>query len=117
MTQHIQETLTGDERALFLWDGRSYYCDSRCIPDDEQSTAVLLTIDSPSPYELADGLKEKGVTHLMVNFTDAEWFINLHDPNNYHRQAFDYWTNVFIPACGKSIYMHNDIELFEIICP
>lgn len=117
MTQHIQETLTSDERALFLWDGRSYYCDSRCIPDDEQSTAVLLTIDSPSPYELADELKEKGVTHLMVNFTDAEWFINLHDPNNYHQQAFDYLMDIFIPACGKSVYIHNEMELFEIICP
>lgn len=118
MTQRIQELLRPDEHAQFLWDGRGYYCDARCIPDDEQSTAVSLAVNSPLPQTLAHDLRAKGITHLMLSQTDAIWLIAYHDPNHYHRQALDYFENIFIPACGKLLYANNNkMELYQITCP
>lgn len=117
ITQYIQENLKPDERAQFLWDGRGYYCDARCIPDDEQSTAVLLAINSPSPETLAHELHLKGITHLMIYKTDALWFINYHDPHRLHQQALDYFEHTFLPACGNSVYKDGQMELFQITCP
>ena len=116
ITQKIQELLQPDERAQFLWDGRGYYCDARCVPDNEQSTAVLLAINSPLPERLAHDLRIKGITHLMINQIDAAWFIDYHDPHHYHQQALDYFENVFIPACGKLLYVNNKMEIYQIVC-
>lgn len=114
--QFIQQSLTPEERALFLWDGRGYYCDARCIPDHDQSLAVRLTLQSPPPEQLAQDLRSDGITHLMLSSTDADWFIQHHDPNEYHRMAMQYYREQFLPACGKSIYKDEGMELFEIVC-
>ena len=117
ITQRIQELLQPDERAQFLWDGRGYYCDARCIPDDKQSIAVLLTINSPLPETLAHDLRTKGITHLMISQPDATWLIDYHDPHHYHQKALDYFENIFIPACGKLLYANDKMELYQITCP
>lgn len=57
--QFIQESLHEQERVLFLWDSRGYYCDSRCMPDSNQSNAILLALDSPPPADLAKQLQAK----------------------------------------------------------
>lgn len=114
--QFIQQTLGEEQRALFLWDGRGYYCDARCIPDHDQSLAVRLTLQSPPPQQLAHSLRSDGITHLMLSSTDANWFIQYHDPNQYHRLAMQYFREQFLPACGKSIYKDEGMELFEIVC-
>lgn len=114
--QFIQRSLSEQERALFLWDGRGYYCDSRCRPDHTQSLAVRLTLQSPDPQQLADDLQADGITHLMLSSTDAYWFIQYHDPNGNHRRAMEYYREQFLPVCGKSVYKDNGMELFEITC-
>lgn len=113
---YIQDSLSADAKALFLWDGRGYYCDERCIPDDEQSTAVSLAINSPTPQQLAQDLNKSGVTHIMLSLSDARWFITYHDPSGLHHMALDYFTKKFLPACGKSVFHDQGMELFEITC-
>ena len=113
---YIQDSLSSNDKALFLWDGRGYYCDGRCIPDDEQSTAISLTINSPTPERLAQDLTGSGITHIMLSLPDARWFIAYHDPRGLHRTALDYFTKKFLPACGKSIFHDQGMELFEITC-
>ncbi len=98
-------------------DGRGYYCDSRCLPDDEQAAAVLLAHSSPAPEELARRLQAEGVTHLMINTTDANWFIDYHDPSQYHRRALDYFQKTFLPVCGQALASANGAELYRITCP
>jgi hypothetical protein len=113
---YIQNNLPASDKVLFLWDGRGYYCDQRCIPDDEQSTAIRLSIHFPEPKQLAQELENAGVTHIMLSSPDAEWFINYHDPKGMHQNARDYFTNTFLPACGKSIFEEGGVGLFEIAC-
>jgi len=114
--QYIQDTLAPTDRVLFLWDGRGYYCNQRCIADDEQSTAIRLSMDSPAPQRLARDLDEIGITHLMLSVPDASWFIFNHDPRGWHQDAFDYFDDTFLPACGRLIFEDEGMRLFEITC-
>jgi hypothetical protein len=114
--QFAHESLADDEKVLLLWDGRRYYCDSRCVADDEQSTAVRLAFGTPAPQELAKHLRKSGITHLMLSKPDANWFITYHDPRGTHRGALDYFTNIFFPICGKTIYRDGGMQLFKITC-
>jgi 4-amino-4-deoxy-L-arabinose transferase-like glycosyltransferase len=114
--QYIQDSLDPSARVFFLWDGRGYYCDSRCIPDDEQSHVVKLALGSPSPTRLAQSLRSEGITHLMLHRTDANWFIQYHDPLGNHRQALQYFEKQFLPACATSVYKDSGTELYEITC-
>lgn len=114
--QYILASLPPQERALFLWDGRGYYCDARCIADTEQSLAVGLAADSPDPMELSQRLRRDGITHLMLSSSDASFFIIGHDPDGFHRHAWDYYQNIFLPACGQSVFKDGGMELFRIDC-
>src|SRR5258708_8780042 len=55
--QYIQSNLQQSDRVLFLWAGQGYYCDSRCVPDDDEDLAVQLSINNPSPENLAHQLR------------------------------------------------------------
>ena len=112
----VQETLAVDERALFLWDGRRYFCHVNCIPDDEQSTAVRLAVESPSPETLASELSKSRITHLLLSKPDVNWFMTYHDPQGMHRETLDYFTDTFFPACGKLVYSDEAMSLYEITC-
>jgi hypothetical protein len=114
--QYIQESLGPGEKVMFLWDGRNYYCDSRCVPDDEQSTAITWSFGSPPPATLARDLHKAGITHLLLSKPDANWFITYHDPNGLHEQALHYFEAEFFPSCGRLIYGDEAMSLFEITC-
>ena len=114
--EYIQRELDPGDRALFLWDGRGYYCDERCIADTEQSIAVGLALGSPVSDELSRELRGRGITHLMLSSSDADFFIRLHDPDGFHRHAWDYYRNTFLPDCGRSVFKDGGMELFEIVC-
>lgn len=116
MIQYIHGTIEAGDKVLFLWDGRGYYCDSRCVADDEQSAAIRLAFDSPIPADLAAGLHDKGFTHLLLSKADAVWFITYHDPGGLHRSALNYFEDVFFIACGRLIYNAENMYLFEITC-
>jgi hypothetical protein len=116
MIFYIQNNLSPMDRVLFLWDGRGYYCEQQCIPDDEQSTAIRLSINSPEPQQLAKELKELGMTHIMLSRPDAEWFISYHDPHGRHQTALDYFTRIFLPACGQPVFQEGGFGVFEITC-
>jgi hypothetical protein len=113
---YIEDHLLSTDRVLFLWDGRGYYCAQQCIPDDEQSAAIRLSISSPEPDQLAAELKTMGITHLMLSSPDANWFISYHDPQGWHQTALDYFTQSFLPACSRPIFEEEGFAVFEITC-
>jgi hypothetical protein len=115
--REIEKSLENGDKVQFLWDGRGYYCDARCAPDDEESTAVRLAFDSPAPEMLAHQLREDGITHLLLSKPGASWFVGLHDPQGLHHKAYTYYTNRFFPSCGKPVYTGRETYLIEITCP
>jgi 4-amino-4-deoxy-L-arabinose transferase-like glycosyltransferase len=115
-TQFIQKNLQPTDRVLFLWDGHGYYCGDRCVPDDDETLAIQLSIDSPSPETLAHQLHSKGITHILLGLPTAYWFISLHDPKQQHQFALDYFEKTFLPACAKQVYQDGQTELFSLTC-
>jgi hypothetical protein len=113
---YIENNLSNTDRVQFLWDGRAYYCDQRCIADNAQSVGLLLSKDSPSPEVLAHQLREKGITHILLSRPDAFWFINFHDPAGLHQAALDYFESTFLPACARPIYVEDLTELYILVC-
>jgi 4-amino-4-deoxy-L-arabinose transferase-like glycosyltransferase len=115
-TQFIQAHLPPTDRVLFLWAGQGYYCDARCLPDDDENLAIQLSVEHPAPETLAHQLRLQGVTHLLLGRSNAYWFISFHDPRRRHRAALDYFEKVFLPACAKSLYQDGPLELFALTC-
>lgn len=86
------------------------------IPDNDQSHAVELRINSPDAEALAKQLRSQHITYLILSLTNANWYVQYHDPHKYHQMALDYFENISLPSCGKSVYKDEGMELFEIIC-
>jgi hypothetical protein len=114
--QFIQANLQPTDRVLFLWEGQGYYCDARCLPDNDESLAVQLLNDSPGVETLAHQLHSQGITHILMGGPTAFFFINSHDPRNRHRMALEYFEKVFFPTCAKSIYTDHTFELYRLVC-
>lgn len=114
--EYARRNFADAEKALFLWDGRGYYCEDFCVADDEQSAAILLSYDNPLPSDLAADLRRRGFTHLMLSVPDVGWFIQNHDPQDLHRKAYLYFRDRFIPQCGRLIFQDEGFMLNEIIC-
>jgi hypothetical protein len=114
--EFIHATLDVDQAVQFLWDGRGYYCNERCVADDEQSGAILLANGNPPPPALVADLREKGVTHLLLSEPYVTWFMVYHDPRGLHRDALRYFEEEFFPACGRLIHESSGMRLYEIVC-
>jgi hypothetical protein len=115
-TKYIQSNLSETDRVQFLWDGRTYYCDQRCVSDDTQARGMNLSNSAPAPESVAHQLRTQGITHIMINRSDAQWFIDFHDPDGLQKSALHYFEQIFLPACAKSIYTDNITELYVLIC-
>ncbi len=111
----IQEKLGDDARVLMLWDGQTYYCESRCIPDADQARWPLLVADKPDPEQVAKRLQAQGATHLLVSPGDAAHMIES-DPSGRHESSFAYLIETFIPACTREVYSDEHMLLLELTC-
>ncbi len=113
--EFITTALPAEARVLMLWDGQSYYCDERCLPDAEQSRAVQIVEGVTDPVELTRKLRAQQVTHLLIS-EDAVAIIEGHDPTGVHRAAWAYLDRVYLPACGKGVYRDEWVGIYEIAC-
>jgi len=113
--RYIRQHLPPDSTVLMLWDGQTYYCDERCIPDADQSRWTRLVNDADDLVELISKLRGMGVTHILLSRGDAEWMIQ-HDSTGRHRQAYDYYWQVFAPACTQIYYEDEQMILSKLVC-
>lgn len=111
----VQTQLRPGQRALLLWDGRGYYCDVRCLPDPEPSLWTRLVLEQADPRAVAGRLAELGVTHLVFNLQDANFWLQ-HDPDGQHRRAAEFFGREFVPACARPVYADPEATLYEIVC-
>jgi hypothetical protein len=68
--RYINENLPADARILFIYLGnRGYYCDREYVFDMNRNRSTLgqLVKMSDKPEKIVGGLKEMGITHLLVN--------------------------------------------------
>ncbi len=113
--EYILEKLPEEARALMLWDGQTYYCESRCIPDADQARWPLLVSGNPDPEQVAERLQAQGATHLLVSPGDAAHLIES-DPSGRHESSFAYLIETFVPACTREVYSDEHMLLLELTC-
>ena len=69
--RYINENLPEDTRILFIFQGnRGHYCDREYVFDmnNNRSTLRQLVKRSDKPEEIVAGLKEIGITHLLIHY-------------------------------------------------
>lgn len=115
--ESLNSILQPGERALMMWDGQSYYCKSKCLPDADQTRWLRLTGPDPSIETVTKTLHEMNITHLFFSQGDLVWFSKYHDPSGRHRQAAIYFQEVFREACTRDVYHDKYVSIYEITCP
>ncbi len=113
---YIVSNLPPQARILHLWDGQSYYCDARCLPDAGQVQAAYLVQQSGTVEGLRSRLEARGVSHLLLDLEGLN-FLLLHDPRGSHRTAATFLLNEFLPACGQAVYQDALVHVYRLTCP
>ena len=113
--QYVQANFSPDERVLMMWDGTGYYCGASCLPDADQSNWTRLIDPTSTPTTVARQLKAMGVSHLLYNGRDAQFFVD-HDPRGRHRRALEFFQEEFLPACTEELHRDGQLLLVRITC-
>ena len=90
--QYINKHLPSNSLLLFIFMGqRGYYCDRKYVFDmhGHKSTLRQLVKKSDTPGNILLGLKDMGITHMLIN-----------------NAIFDRWL--------KMNFTHNDLELLQV---
>lgn len=77
--RYINENLPGDAKILFIYMGnRGYYCDRDYIfdMDNNRSTLLQLVKRSSSPETILSGLRDMGITHLLIRYDIFDKWVN-----------------------------------------
>jgi 4-amino-4-deoxy-L-arabinose transferase-like glycosyltransferase len=110
----IRNELSKSSQVMMLWDGRGYYCDSRCLPDIDHTQWTWLTLTARYPEEVTTALRKQGITHLFLSLEDAN-FILSHDPTQYNMEAMKFF-NQYIQQCGNQIYQDQWVRIYQLTC-
>jgi len=111
----IQQHLNSQARVLMLWDGQTYYCDQRCVPDPEQTLWPRIVETGKSPQRVTDQLRRMGITHLLVR-VDSLNFMLLHDPAGQQTSSIEFLLTEYRPACTRAVYNQDEVTVDEITC-
>lgn len=111
----LQDNLPQDSRVLMLWDGQSYYCDERCVPDAEQSKWTQIVAEHDSAETVGAELREEGITHLLAKVDSLNFFLQ-HDPEGWHTRAINFYLEEFRPKCTETVFANDETALDRITC-
>lgn len=114
--EYLNNNLRPGDRVLMMWDGNSYYCKTDCLPDTDQTRWLRLIGQKPTVESVSKKLSEMNVTHLFFSQGDFAWFSKYHDPSGMHRQAMQYFLEVFQDACTRDIYHDEYVTIYELTC-
>jgi hypothetical protein len=111
--EFIMDNLPKESRVMMLWDGRGYYCDSRCLPDADQSNWVRLVDSFSTARELSRALRAQGITHLLYSKIDLDSLLK-HDPQGLHRKANEFFLEYYAGHCAVEVFANATHELYDI---
>ena len=111
--EFVNMHLTTEDKILFLWDGRTYFCERDCISDNSQSHWASLVYDYPTNSEMSAYLQEKQITHLFLSKEDVAFFLKYHDREFIHKQALEFLVDNFTSACTDDIYNDKWVSIYK----
>lgn len=108
---YIMQNIPSDEKILMVWDGRGYYCDKRCIADVDQVQFATQTIKEISRLQPQTN---KYVSWLFINWTDYQYFVQIHDEFDYHKNAGNVIKDLIRSGCLIRYYTDETVSIFNI---
>ncbi|MBA4421150.1 MAG: hypothetical protein C0391_08375 [Anaerolinea sp.] len=112
--EYINNNLPESARVMSLWDGRGYYCESKCLPDVDQSRWVTMVEQSDDIHILSNRFQEEGISHLFFSKEDVAYFLIKHDQNGIHKKGLQILTTEFVPKCSDVIYEDDLTIILEL---
>jgi 4-amino-4-deoxy-L-arabinose transferase-like glycosyltransferase len=113
--RYIRASLQPTDRVYMAWDGQSYYCDSRCLPDAEQSQWAQLALESATVDAMATQLEQWSVTHFLLDVEGLNFMLQ-HDPNGSHAAAAEIFFRSFEPVCLSEVRHDEKVVLYAFTC-
>lgn len=110
----VNEYLPTNAKVMFLWDGRGYYCDLKCLPDVDQSRWSALVQNISSLKRLTNKLEDEKITHILFSREDITYFLLLHDHNGNYLEATKFFLKEFVPKCTDEIFSEEWVQIMEI---
>ena len=95
-----------------LWDGQSYYCDARCLPDTAQSRAPFL--QQRAAGDQNSWIEDPHITHVLIDLEGANFMLQ-HDPAGEHRSSLEL-TLLSLERCGELILSSDKTALYAWHC-
>ncbi len=80
-SRYVRDELPADSRVLMLWEGRSFYCGSKCDPDEILDAWRDANFRKTSSQSIGDYWVEQGYSHLLY-FQPAAQFV-AQDPEHF----------------------------------
>jgi hypothetical protein len=112
--RYIKEALPGSTRVALLWDGRGYYCGSRCLPDADLARWPRLLEDGGSVGGAMESLRLLGASHLLVDY--EELGIRLQrDPESPHMLSVGLLGEALQPPFTREVFRSEKVALYEIL--
>ncbi len=111
--EYINNELPESAKVMFLWDGRGYYCDGKCLADVDQSRWTGLTQENMNNYNISSYLNTMGVTHFVVSIEDISYFLQSHDDEGKIKIGSNYLLMDFLPNCAIPVYKNIWVEVFR----
>lgn len=113
--QYIQRFLPADSRVITLWYEAGYYCDSRCLGDQDRFRWTQMVSSASSTDELLRELGAQGITHVLFSGGGAQWFMS-HDPTGEQTRAMLAFGERIGPSCTRALFEQRDLTLYELTC-
>lgn len=112
---YARENLPERSKLLTTGDGRTYYCQNRCIDTDDQFLWSTLLASSETVKDFVRLSQSLGATHLLYSQQDVDFFesrLGKSDPQIL--TAVRMLKEAVMPACGRPIYEDSFAAIFSL---
>jgi len=114
--RYINQELPADSKVIFLWEGQSYYCKQKCIPDsDHMNWLEILRASEWKLPKIQNYLSENRIQYLLIG-KDTINFLIYHNPKGMQKKSFEFLMNIFLQKCGHMIQENENTALYWLNC-
>jgi len=114
--EFIEDELPENAQVALLWDGRGYYCDSRCLPDADLSRWPRLLQETGSAQAAVETLRARGVSHILVDLEELSNSLR-RDRGVTHEDSVAQLAVALGPPFARVVFSADKVVLYELTSP
>jgi len=114
--EFIEDELPENAQVALLWDGRGYYCDSRCLPDADLSRWPRLLQETGSAQAAVETLRARGVSHILVDLEELSNGLR-RDRGVTHEDSVAQLAVALGPPFARVVFSADKVVLYELTSP